>query len=269
MRVALGLEYRGTHYCGWQTQLAGCAVQDQLERALEIFLGAPVATVCAGRTDAGVHAMAQVVHLDTEIERDDVSWIRGTNSSLPTDIRVVWAKQVADDFHARFSANSRTYRYLLLNDPVDSAVMNGLVGWFHTALDIGQMRAAAGSLLGEHNFAAYRAAQCQAKSPVRTMFDVRVESLAVKGGVDSGNQLIMFTFRANAFLHHMVRNIVGELIYVGAGRRSFAEFLEIFGSRDRNLAAPTFAAGGLYLGDIEYDIRFGLPVTRRRHPFYV
>ena len=269
MRVALGLEYRGTKYCGWQTQLAGCAVQDHLEQALEKFLGTPVATVCAGRTDAGVHAMAQVVHLDTEIERDDVSWVRGTNASLPADIRVIWAKHVAGDFHARFSATSRTYRYLLLNDTVDSATMNGLVGWFHAALDIAQMQRATALLLGEHDFSAYRAAECQAKSPVRTMVEASVELMVSKSNGDAGNQLIVFTFRANAFLHHMVRNIVGELVYVGAGRRSFLEFHEIFRGRDRTRAAPTFAADGLYLCDIEYDARFGLPATRRRHPFPV
>ena len=268
MRVALGLEYRGTQYCGWQTQSTGCAVQDHLERALEKFLGAQITTVCAGRTDTGVHAMAQVAHLDTEIERDDVSWVRGTNSSLPADIRVVWAKHVAGEFHARFSATSRTYRYLLLNDPVDSATMNGLVGWFYAPLDIAKMQAAAALLLGEQDFSAYRAAECQAKSPVRTMVEASVLSM-VKNSIEAAsNPLIVFTFRANAFLHHMIRNIVGELVYVGAGRRSLGEFRKIFECRDRTRAAPTFAAAGLYLCDIEYDARFGLPPARRRHTIF-
>jgi tRNA pseudouridine38-40 synthase len=266
MRVALGLEYRGTRYCGWQTQSSGCAIQDHLERALEKFLGVRVATVCAGRTDTGVHAMAQVVHLDTEIVRDDVSWVRGTNTSLPADIRVVWAKQTSEDFNARFSAISRTYRYLLLNDPVDSAMFNGLVGWFHAPLDVAAMQLAATTLLGEHDFSAYRAAECQAKTPVRTMLDVNVARI---GAGDQAQQLIAFTFRANAFLHHMIRNIVGELVYVGAGRRSLAEFHHVFAGRDRKRAAPTFAADGLYLCDIEYDARFSLPAVRRRHPFEI
>ena len=266
MRVALGLEYRGTRYCGWQTQLSGCAIQDHLERALEKFLGARVATVCAGRTDTGVHAIAQVVHLDTDIVRDDVSWVRGTNTSLPADIRVVWAKQTTEDFNARFSAVSRTYRYVLLNDPVDSAMFNGLVGWFHAPLDIAMMQVAATALLGEHDFSAYRAAECQANSPVRTMLDASVARI---GAGDQAHQLIALTFRANAFLHHMIRNIVGELVYVGAGRRSLAEFREILDGRDRKRAAPTFAPDGLYLCDIEYDARFGLPAVRSRHPFEI
>ncbi len=269
MRVALGLEYRGIKYCGWQTQLAACAVQDHLERAIEKFLCEPVATVCAGRTDTGVHAMAQVVHLDTEIARDEVSWVRGINANLPGDIRVVWAKHVAEDFHARFSAITRRYRYLLLNDPVDSATMSGLIGWFHAPLDITKMQAAATLLLGEHDFSAYRAAECQAKSPLRTMVEANVEWLTRNGDNAAANHVMQLTFRANAFLHHMIRNIVGELVYVGAGRRSLGEFREIFEGRDRTRAAPTFAAAGLYLCDIEYDARFGLPTFRRRHPFSV
>ena len=264
MRVALGLEYRGTNYCGWQTQPAGCAIQDHLERALLKFLGEPVATVCAGRTDAGVHAIAQVVHLDTDIERDDVSWVRGTNTSLPADIRVVWSRQTGDDFHARYSASSRTYRYLLLNDPVENATFNGQVGWFHAPLALAKMQEAAALLLGEHDFSAYRAAECQAKSPVRIMTEVGVERI---GDGTETHQLLNLTFRANAFLHHMVRNIVGELVYVGAGRRSIGQFQEILAGRDRKRAAPTFAPDGLYLCDIEYDARFGLPAVRRRHPF--
>ena len=263
MRVALGLEYRGTQYCGWQTQPAACAVQDHLERALEKFLGTPVATTCAGRTDTGVHAMAQVVHLDTEIRRDDVSWVRGTNTSLPSDIRVVWARQVPADFHARFSATARTYRYVLLNAPVGSAAFTGMLGWFHAPLDIGRMQEAAVMLLGEHDFSAYRAAECQAKTPVKTLIEASIER------TDKTHQLMVLTFCGNAFLHHMVRNIVGELVYVGAGRRSLSEFQEVFESRDRTRAAPTFAPDGLYLCDIEYDARFGLPSIRGRNPLEI
>ena len=267
MRIALGLEYRGTRYCGWQTQLAGCAVQDQLDRALEKFLGEKVATTCAGRTDAGVHAMAQVVHLDSEVERDEVSWVRGTNSNLPGDIRVVWAKPVSANFHARFSASARSYRYLLLNDAVESATFNGLVGWFHGALDIDKMREAAQLLVGEHDFSSFRSVQCQAKSPVKLMHEAGVASLATSVLAGETKGLMVFSFRANAFLHHMVRNIVGELIYVGAGRRSLAEFRRVFAAGDRSHAAPTFAPDGLYLCRVDYPAEFDLPPARARHPF--
>ncbi|MEO8384867.1 MAG: tRNA pseudouridine(38-40) synthase TruA [Betaproteobacteria bacterium] len=267
MRIALGLEYRGTRYCGWQTQLTGCAVQNHLERALEKFLGKKVSTTCAGRTDAGVHAMAQVVHLDSEVERDDVSWVRGTNTSLPADIRVVWAKPVAASFHARFSARTRYYRYLLLNDAVESATFHGLAGWFHGALDVDKMREAAQLLVGEHDFSSFRSAECQAKSPVRLMLDVSVTSAASSVHAGETKGMMVLAFRANAFLHHMVRNIVGELVYVGAGRRSLAEFQQVFAARDRSCAAPTFAPDGLYLSCVDYPPEFNLPPVRLRHPF--
>lgn len=267
MRLALGLEYRGTHYCGWQTQLTGCAVQDHLEQALEKFLGKKVSTTCAGRTDAGVHAMAQVVHLDSEVERDDISWVRGTNSNLPSDIRVVWAKPVVANFHARFSARARSYRYLLLNDAVESATFNGLVGWFHGALDIDKMQEAAQLLVGEHDFSSFRSVQCQAKSPVKLVREASVESRTTSVHAGETKGLMVFAFHANAFLHHMVRNIVGELVYVGAGRRSLAEFRRVLAARDRTLAAPTFAPDGLYLCHVDYPQEFDLPSVRMRHPF--
>ncbi len=266
-RIALGIEYHGIGFCGWQSQPSGCAVQDHLERALRIFVGMPVSVVCAGRTDTGVHGLAQVVHLDTEIDRDERAWVRGTNANLPTAIRVLWAKKVPDEFHARFAARSRTYHYLLLNDPTASALMAGLAGWFHAPLALGAMQQAAKILIGEHDFSAFRAAECQAKTPVKTLHEVDVSSLVV-GGADS-HRFIKFSFRGNAFLHHMIRNIVGSLIYVGAGRHSLAEFETIFESRDRRSAAPTFAPEGLYLAAIEYDESFGLPVIAGRVPFFV
>ena len=265
--MALGLEYRGTRYCGWQTQLPGCAVQDQLDRALEKFVGEKVATTCAGRTDAGVHAMAQVVHLDSEVERDEVSWVRGTNSNLPGDIRVVWAKPVSANFHARFSASARSYQYLLLNDAVESATFDGLVGWFHGALDIDKMREAAHLLVGEHDFSSFRSVQCQAKSPVKLMHEASVTSRTTSILAGETKGLMVFAFRANAFLHHMVRNIVGELVYVGAGRRSLAEFRRVLAASDRSRAAPTFAPDGLYLCRVDYPPEFDLPPARMRHPF--
>jgi tRNA pseudouridine38-40 synthase len=208
----------------------------------------------AGRTDTGVHATGQVVHFDSEAVREESSWIRGTNSNLHPGARVVWARGVPDDFHARFSARSRTYRYLLLDQPVAPAVLRGRVGWYHRPLDVAVMQAGLAALRGEHDFSAFRDAQCQAKSPVRTLHEAEV----VRRG-----QLIAFTFRANAFLHHMIRNLVGSLVYVGAGKHPPGWIAELLASRDRTTAAPTFMPDGLYLDAIEYDAAFGLPAFRR------
>jgi tRNA pseudouridine38-40 synthase len=260
MRIALGIEYNGTDYCGWQSQPSGCGVQDHVESALNTFLAAPaaVSVICAGRTDSGVHATLQVVHFDSAIMRDEISWVRGVNAYLPPTIRVLWSKSVNDEFHARFSARSRSYRYLLLNDGVDAGIMRRQVGWCHLPLNAIAMRQAVEMLIGEHDFSAFRAAECQARTPVKFMYEA---------GVESHGQLIMFSFRANAFLHHMIRNIVGGLVYVGAGRHSIDEFGRIFANRNRALAAPTFAADGLYLTNIEYDEKFALPMSRSRLPF--
>jgi tRNA pseudouridine38-40 synthase len=229
-------------------------VQDHLQRALERFADEPVEVTAAGRTDAGVHATSQVVHFDTHAVREPVSWIRGTNSNLHESVRVLWAStRVPDDFHARYSALSRTYRYLLLNEPVAPAALRGRVGWYHRPLALDPMAAALASLGGEHDFSAFRDAQCQAKSPVRNLLEARVER--------RGN-LLMFTFRANAFLHHMVRNIVGSAVYVGAGKHPPGWIVDVLGSRDRREAAPTFAPDGLYLAGVEYDPAFGLPAFR-------
>jgi tRNA pseudouridine38-40 synthase len=258
MRIALGLEYDGAAFCGWQTQPEGCAVQDHLQRALSRFADTPVEVVAAGRTDTGVHASAQVVHLDTGAVRDPISWVRGTNSNLHESARVLWAKEVTPDFHARFSARSRTYRYLLLNEPVAPAILRGRIGWYHRPLDTAPMAEALRRIAGEHDFSAFRDAQCQAKSPLRNLIEARVER--------RGN-LLVFTFRANAFLHHMVRNIVGSLVYIGAGKHPPGWIAELLESRDRRLAAPTFAPDGLYLAGVEYDPAFGLPAFRAAAPF--
>lgn len=253
MRIAIGLEYDGSAFCGWQSQPGGCGVQDHLEAALAKFADAPVAVTAAGRTDTGVHATAQVAHFDTEAQRDDHAWVRGPNSHLDPRVRVLWAKPVTDDFHARFSARSRTYHYLLQDDAVAPAALAGKLGWFHKPLDVAAMAEAAKILLGEHDFSAFRDSQCQARTPVKTLYEARIER---RGG------LVVFTFRANAFLHHMVRNIVGSLVYVGAGRNDAAALAQVFESRDRRKAAPTFAPDGLYLAAIEYDPAFGLPAPR-------
>ena len=256
MRIALGLEYDGSAFCGWQTQPGGCGVQDHLQGALARFVDAPIEVTAAGRTDAGVHAIAQVVHFDSPARRDAYSWVRGTNTFLDPHARVVWAAEVPDDFHARFHARSRTYRYLLVDAPVAPAVLGGLAGWHHQPLDVDAMAEAARALLGTHDFTSFRDSQCQAKTPVRELLEARVARV---------DGLIAFTFRANAFLHHMIRNIVGSLVYVGAGRQPRGWVAELLEARDRRLAAPTFAPDGLYLAAVEYDRALGLPAFPR-HP---
>jgi tRNA pseudouridine38-40 synthase len=257
-RIAMGLEYRGTAYCGWQSQPSGCAVQDHVESALAKFLAtdARVSVICAGRTDTGVHASQQVIHLDTDIARDEQAWVRGTNTHLPADIRVLWAKQIANEhaeaFHARFAARSRRYRYVVLNRAVAPALHYDLVGWFHAPLSLSAMQDAAQSLLGEHDFSAFRSSECQAKTPVKTLYALNISQVG---------DVFIFDLHANAFLHHMVRNIVGSLVYVGAGRNDVAWMRALLDSRDRARAAPTFAAAGLTLTGIEYDAKFGLPNT--------
>ena len=256
MRIALGLEYDGSAFCGWQTQPGGCGVQDHLQRALARFVDAPIEVTAAGRTDAGVHATGQVVHFDSPARRDAYSWVRGTNTFLDERARVLWAAEVPDDFHARFHARSRTYRYLLVDSPVAPAVLRGRVGWHHQTLDVAAMAEAAAPLLGTHDFTAFRDAQCQAKTPVRELLAARVARV---------DGVIAFTFHANAFLHHMIRNIVGSLVYVGAGRQPRDWIAKLLEARDRRLAAPTFAPDGLYLAAVEYDRSLGLPAFPR-HP---
>jgi tRNA pseudouridine38-40 synthase len=254
MRIALAIEYDGSGFCGWQSQPAACGVQDALERALSEIAAERVGVSAAGRTDAGVHATSQVVHFDTGAARPDTAWVRGVNALLPPAAAVLWARPVLDDFHARFAATARHYTYLLLTRGERPALNARQVGWYHHALDIDAMREGAAHLAGTHDFSAFRAAECQAKSPVKAL-----SSLAIEG--DDG--LVRFDFSADAFLHHMVRNIVGSLVYVGSGRQPPAWIGELLTARDRTRAAPTFAANGLYLCGADYDPRFGLPPTRR------
>jgi tRNA pseudouridine38-40 synthase len=250
MRIALALEYDGSRFLGWQTQPGGGTAQDALQAALSSIAGGAVPVTCAGRTDRGVHAREQVVHFDTEAERPDSAWVRGVNALLPEAVAVLWAARVADDFHARYAALARTYRYVLLNRPVRPALAARHAGWYHAPLDVAAMRAAALQLVGEHDFSAFRSAECQAKSPVRTLHALEVQARGER---------IDFVLRANAYLHHMVRNIVGTLIYVGSGRHAPQWAGEVLASRDRARAAPTFAAEGLYLERVEYAERWGLP----------
>ena len=254
MRIALGIEYEGSSFCGWQTQPSGCAVQDHLQTALAQIAGAPVATVCAGRTDAGVHALAQVVHFDCAAARPQSAWVRGVNALLPPSLAVTWAQPVGDDFSARFSATARHYRYVLLNHAVRPAADHGRVGWYHAPLDLVRMREAAALLIGEHDFSVFRSVQCQAKSPVRTL---RQLDISRRG------PYLSFDLCANGFLHHMVRNIVGSLVYVGNGRHAAAWVADLLKSHDRKLAAPTIDAAGLYLTGVDYDAAWQLPQRER------
>jgi tRNA pseudouridine38-40 synthase len=250
MRIALGIEYDGSRFLGWQTQAEGGAVQDALEPAIATISGMAVTLTCAGRTDRGVHAREQVVHFDTDAERPGSAWVRGVNALLPESLAVLWSHPVGAEFSARYSARARIYRYVLLNRAVRPALAARQAGWFHSPLNETAMRAAAAHLVGEHDFSAFRSAECQAKSPVRTLHSLEIERRGER---------IDFVLRANAFLHHMVRNIVGMLVYVGKGKQPPQWAKEILDCRDRTRAAPTFAAEGLYLERVEYDPGWNLP----------
>ena len=250
MRIALGLSYLGVAYQGWQSQPSGRAVQDRLERALARFAGAPLATVCAGRTDAGVHGLMQVVHLDTALERAPFSWVRGVNRYLPADIAVQWAQPVPDAFHARASAVARRYAYVALESNVRPGVEAGRAGWVFRPLDGDAMRAAARHLIGEHDFSSFRASACQARSPVKRLKRL---DIARKGAY------WRFDFEADAFLHHMIRNIMGCLLQIGQGLHPPGWMAEVLAARCRAIAAPTFAPDGLYFLGPVYEPRWGLP----------
>ncbi|MBY0576877.1 MAG: tRNA pseudouridine(38-40) synthase TruA [Gallionellaceae bacterium] len=255
MRIALGVEFDGRGYYGWQSQADGHTVQDTLQSALSQIAGEPVPIIAAGRTDTGVHALEQVIHFDTCAERPLSAWVRGVNALLPDSIAILWAHPVPDEFHARFSAHGRSYRYLLINRPTRSAIHAGKVGWFHAPLDVAAMQAAAQHLLGEHDFSAFRAAECQAKSPIKNLHQL---DIARHG------EMLVFDLSANAFLHHMVRNIVGCLVYVGKGKYPPEWLVEVLQSRERRRAAPTFAPDGLYLRRIQYEAKWKLPQVEEK-----
>ena len=250
MRIALGVEYNGQSFCGWQSQLGVPTIQDALQVALSRIGDADVAVIAAGRTDTGVHALEQVVHFDSHSERPLSAWVRGANALLPKSVAVLWAHAVPDEFHARFSAQARSYRYLLLNRAVRGAVQHGRVGWFHAPLNMEQMREAAQFILGEHDFSAFRASECQARTPVKNLAQL---------DITRQEEMIVFELTADAFLHHMVRNIIGCLVYVGKGSHPPQWLHEVLQSRSRERAAPTFAPDGLYLRRINYATQWGLP----------
>lgn len=250
-RIALGIEYNGSLFNGYQLQSAGTrTVQGELERALSKVANEPVRLTCAGRTDTGVHATGQVVHFDTTVERELKAWMLGGNTNLPRDISIHWVRQVSDEFSARFSAVSRSYRYILFNRKVRSAVFQHNVSWSFEPLDATMMNEAAQLLIGEHDFSAFRSSQCQARHAVREM-----QAISVKRETD----YVILDIKANAFLHHMVRNIMGTLMVIGRGEQPVAWMQELLQAQDRKKAGMTAQAAGLYLINVEYPKEHGLP----------
>ncbi|WP_077000374.1 tRNA pseudouridine(38-40) synthase TruA [Variovorax sp. KK3] len=260
MRLALGIRYNGQAYEGWQSQSSGRTVQDKLEHALERFAAQPISTLCAGRTDTGVHALMQVVHFDTTVDRTAFSWMRGTNRYLPNDIAVQWAQPVPDSFHCRASALTRRYLYVLSQSPVRPSLDAGRVGWSMYPLDGDAMKAAAALLVGRHDFSSFRASACQALSPVK---EVRRIEITRRG--ESDRCRWHFEFEADAFLHHMIRNIMGCLVRIGHGKASPEWMLEVLEARSRLVAAPTFSPNGLYFVGPLYDAGWGLPPEATLH----
>jgi tRNA pseudouridine38-40 synthase len=250
LRIALGIEYDGTAYNGWQRQRTGNGVQEHVEKALTRVADEPIEVVCAGRTDTGVHATGQVVHFDTKSERSERSWLLGANTNLPDDIAVTWAKPVSDDFHARFSALSRSYRYVILNCLVRSALNRHRAWWVYQSLDAERMHTAAQAIAGKHDFSAFRAAGCQASTATRELTSISVAR--------DGDR-IFIDVTANAFLQHMVRNITGTLVAIGAGDESIESMTEILQSRDRKRGGIAAPPHGLTLVNVQYPDEFHLP----------
>jgi tRNA pseudouridine38-40 synthase len=250
VRIALGVSYNGGAYQGWQSQTSGLTIQDKLETALGKFTAQRVSTLCAGRTDSGVHGLMQVVHFDTELDRDTHAWVRGTNANLPRDIAVQWAVTTTPEFHCRASATSRRYAYVLLESPIRPSVDYGRVGWTFGELDLGAMRQAADVLLGEHDFTSFRASQCQALSPVKKLIEIAIHRRGAYWRIE---------FEGNAFLHHMIRNIMGCLVQIGSGKKPPEWMTDVLAARDRRAAAPTFSPDGLYFLGPRYDAKWGIP----------
>jgi tRNA pseudouridine38-40 synthase len=257
--MVLGLQYDGSSYSGWQSQVSLNTVQDKLEAAIARFIGDSsiddlIRVITAGRTDTGVHALGQVVHFDANVEREDWSWVRGINSFLPESIVVNWAKPVSDEFSARFSAYERTYIYAMHAGPCRSPMAATRAGYFMMPadkwFDVPAMEAAAQYLIGEHDFSSFRSSECQAKSPIKTLYSIEIIS---------AQPWLYFKIRGNAFLHHMVRNLVGTFLMIGTGKQSSGWMSEVLTAKDRRVAAPTFAPDGLYLVKIAYPDEFAIP----------
>lgn len=251
MRVALGIEYLGGQFHGWQTQQPGVrCIQPILEAALAKVAGHEVRVICAGRTDKGVNASQQIIHFECQAERPEKAWVLGTNAHLPDDVAVKWGTVVADDFHARFTALSRTYRYFILNQRARSALLNQQMTWYYHALDEEKMHSAAQLIIGEHDFSAFRAAECQASHARRNVISAEVKRFG---------DVLMFEVRANAFLMHMVRNFVGVLFEIGDGRKPVSWIEEVLAGQDRTKGGITAPPDGLYFVDVEYPEQYRLP----------
>ena len=254
MRIALGVEYDGADFSGWQRQKGARTVQGCVEAALSKVADHPVQVMCAGRTDAGVHAGGQVIHFETEVTRPARSWVFGANANLPKDVSMLWAQPVSNDFHARFSARRRRYRYVILSRPVRPTFLAGRVSWDYRTFDETRMAAAAASLVGEHDFTSYRALACQAKTPIRTLYHL---------DVTRQDDLIFIDIAANGFLHHMVRNIAGVLMAIGAGEREPMWACQILDMRNRTAGGVTAPPYGLYLMEVSYPESFSIPALER------
>jgi tRNA pseudouridine38-40 synthase len=254
VRLAAIIEYDGSEFAGWQRQAHARSVQQAVEEALAKVADEPIAATVAGRTDAGVHALAQVIHFDSSAARSEYSWVRGANTHLPPDVALLWAGAVPDGFHARYSATGRHYHYVILNRPIRPTCLRARVAWDYRLLDVERMRAGARHLLGEHDFSAFRAAECQAKNPVRELRALEIER---------HGELVHLRAHANAFLQHMVRNIAGVLTAIGAGEREPDWAREVLEARDRTRGGATAPPEGLYLREIEYPVEFRLPRLSR------
>ena len=245
MKIALGVEYLGTAFHGWQIQKSGLrTVQGVVEPALSKIANHPVRVFCSGRTDAGVHAQEQIIHFETQTTRTDGAWLFGGNANLPSDVNFKWAKEVNDDFHARFNAHARSYEYRIQNHPVRSSLKTGYYLWEPRSLNINEMRKAATFLVGEHDFSCFRGSMCQAKSPIKTIEYLQIDEI--------GDDLII-KVKANAFLHHMVRNLVGTLLKIGRGEENPEWMLSVLDSKDRKEAGPTAEPQGLYFVKAHYQ----------------
>ena len=258
MRVALGIEYDGTSYNGWQRQKSGIGVQARLEEALSRVANETIEVTCAGRTDTGVHASGQVVHFDTSADRSERSWLLGANSNLPPDINLTWVKFVDDEFHARYTALSRSYRYRILNRLQRSALHRNRAWWVYQPLDVERMHRAAQTLAGEHDFSAFRAAGCQASSPIREILSI---------GVARADDWVILEITANAFLQHMVRNVMGTLVTIGSADGSEKSMAAILDSKDRRTGGPAAPPHGLTLTRVDYPVEFGLPAAKPYAPW--
>jgi len=250
MRIAAAVEYNGAGFCGWQRQVDVRSVQQSMEDALSKIANEPIQVTVAGRTDTGVHALAQIIHFDTSAARDGYSWVRGTNTHLPDDVALLWAEQVADGFHARFSATGRHYHYVILNRPVRPTYLSRRVTWDYRLLDVAGMQAGAEYLVGTHDFTSFRSIDCQAKSPVRELRRLTIER---------HGEFVHIRAYANAFLQHMVRNLAGVLMAIGAGEQEPTWARQVLAARDRTQGGVTAPPDGLYLTEIEYPDEFRVP----------